>query len=157
MMTNPFLQRVFYAVVAAAAVMLPTAAFAHVTVTPKQSSPGAWEKYEIRVPNEKQVATTSLDVRFPAGLRVVSFEEKPGWSIKPVRNAQGAITGARWTGQLPTDRFVEFGIIAVNPKTGGDLVWSAVQTFADGTVADWSGEAGSAKPAPRVTLKPATR
>jgi uncharacterized protein YcnI len=46
---------------------------AHVTVSPKQSSPGAWETYEIRLPNEKTVATTALEVRFPAGLQVRSF------------------------------------------------------------------------------------
>lgn len=152
-LTNPLSWRVFCAL--AAAVLLPAGAFAHVTVTPKQSTPGAWEKYEIRVPNEKQVATTGLEVRFPAGLRIVSFEDKPGWTIEPLRNAQGAIVGARWSGQLPPERFVEFGVVAVNPKAGGELLWSAAQTYADGTVADWSGAAGSPKPAPRVSLRPA--
>ena len=90
---------------AAALAMLSLPALAHVTVSPKVSSPGAWEKYAIRVPNEKKVATTSLEVRFPAGVRVMSFEDKPGWTIEPVRDAAGAISGARWTGQLRPERF----------------------------------------------------
>ena len=124
--------------VLAALAMLPAAAVAHVTVSPKTSSPGAWEKYEIRVPNEKAVPTTSLEVRFPVGLR---------------RDGAKTITGARWTGQLVPERFTEFAIIAVNPKQSGDLNWSAVQTYADGTAVNWSGAPGSKAPAPRVTIK----
>ena len=138
---------------AAALAMLSLPALAHVTVSPKVSSPGAWEKYAIRVPNEKKVATTSLEVRFPAGVRVMSFEDKPGWTIEPVRDAAGAITGARWTGQLPPERFTEFGVIAVNPKQAAELTFTAVQTYADGSVANWSGAPGSKDPAPRVTIK----
>ena len=136
-----------------AAAVLPTAALSHVTVSPKTSSPGEWEKYEIRVPNEKAVPTTSLEVRFPAGLRVMSFEDKPGWTIEPIRDAAKAITGGRWTGQLGPERFTEFGVIAVNPKQAGDLTWTAVQTYADGTVVNWSGAKGSKAPAPHVTIK----
>ena len=139
---------------ALALALLPTAALAHVTVSPKASSLGAWEQYDLRMPNEKQVATTKLEVRFPAGLRVVSFEERPGWTIEPVRDSAGAITGARWTGQLAPERFMTFGVIAVNPKDGAELVWSASQTYADGTVVEWSGPKESKTPAPRVALKP---
>ena len=140
------------AAIVLAALTAPVAA--HVTVSPKASANGAWEKYDIRLPNEKKVATTTLEVRFPAGLRVMSFEDKPGWTVEPMRDAAGAITGARWTGQLPPERFVEFGVIAVNPKTGSELTWEAVQTYADGSVVSWSGPQGSKAPAPKVTLKP---
>ena len=138
---------------AAAIAILSSAAFAHVTVSPKISSPGAWEKYEIRVPNEKEVPTISLEIRFPPGLRLMSFEDKPGWTIEPIRGPAKAIVGARWTGQLGPERFIEFGVIAVNPKQGGNLTFTAVQTYSDGTVVNWSGEAGSKNPAPRVTIK----
>jgi uncharacterized protein YcnI len=130
----------------------PSAAFAHVTVSPKTSAAGAWEKYDIRLPNERKVATTRLEVRFPAGLRVVSFEDKPGWTVEPLRNSSGTITGARWAGQLAPERFAEFGIIAVNPQDGPELIWTAVQTYADGTEVNWSGPQGSKTPAPKVTL-----
>jgi uncharacterized protein YcnI len=151
--TNRILARIAVATMVAAS----TVSVAHVTVSPKQSSAGAWETYEFRLPNEKAVATTSLEVRFPAGLRVKSFEDKPGWSVEPLRDSSGNITGARWTGQLAPERFVELGFIAVNPKSPADLVFSATQSFADGTSVSWSGPAGSATPAPRVAVKSVSR
>ena len=140
---------------ALALVTAPSAALAHVTVSPNVSNPGAWEKYDLRMPNEKKVATIRLEVKFPAGMRVMSFEDVPGWTVEPLRDAAGAIIGARWTGTLPVERFVEFGVIGVNPKDKAELVWSADQTYADGTAVSWAGSADSKTPAPRVSLKPA--
>jgi uncharacterized protein YcnI len=128
-------------------------ALAHVSVWPKESIQGAREKYEIRVPNEKQSDTIAVEVRFPAGLKVSSFEQKPGWSTEPLRDASGVLVGARWSGRLPPMQFTEFGLIAANPATS-ELLWTATQTYADGTRMEWSGAAGSKAPAPRVTLKP---
>ena len=138
--------------IVAAILSTTTAATAHVTVSPNVSSPGAWETYAIKMPNERSIDTTALEVRFPAGLKVKSFEDKAGWTIKPLRDSSGAITGARWTGKLAPERFVQFAIIGVNPKAGSDLSFSATQTYADGSVVDWSGPAGSKTPAPHVAL-----
>ena len=49
-------------------VLLPTLSWAHAVVFPRQSAPGAYEKYVLRVPNEKAVATTKVELRFPAGV-----------------------------------------------------------------------------------------
>ena len=143
--------------IVAVALALATPAAAHVSVWPKESVQGAREKYEIRVPNEKQADTIALEIRFPAGLKVSSFEQKPGWNTEPLRDPSGVIVGARWTGKLPPQQFTEFGLIAANPATGGQLVWSATQVYADGTRVEWSGEPGSKAPAPRVTLKSTTQ
>jgi hypothetical protein len=132
-------------------------AAANVSVWPQQSAAGAREKYEIRVPNEKQSDTTAIEVRFPAGVRVTSFEQKPSWMTEAVRDGSGNIVGVRWTGKLPPSQFAEFGLLAVNPASGDALVWPAVQTYADGTRILWSGKPGSKTPAPRVTLAPASR
>jgi uncharacterized protein YcnI len=129
-------------------------AAANVSVWPQQSAPGAREKYEIRVPNEKQADTTAIELRFPAGVRVTSFEQKPGWMTEAVRDGSGRIVGVRWTGKLPPSQFAEFGLLAVNPASGNALVWPAVQTYADGTRIEWSGKPGSKTPAARVTLTP---
>ena len=137
----------------AAALTIPFGASAHVTVWPKESTAGAREKYEVRVPNEKQADTTSVEVRFPAGLSVTAFEQKPGWFTEAVTEA-GKTVGVRWTGKLPPHQFTEFGLLAVNPAADRELVWTAVQTYADGTQVKWSGAAGSKTPAPRVVLKP---
>jgi uncharacterized protein YcnI len=142
-------------ILAAGLLLVPAVAAAHVTVWPKESTVKAWEKYEIRVPNEKQVDTIAVEVRFPAGVRAMSFEQKPGWMTEPVRDTSGKTVGVRWTGKLPPQQFAEFGIIAVNPATPGELKWTATQTYADRTSVDWSGDKSSKTPAPRVTIKAA--
>ena len=65
-----------------AAAVLATSASAHVTVSPQQSAPGAREKYELRVPNERKSATITIEFRFPPGLRVTAIEQKPGWQAE---------------------------------------------------------------------------
>jgi len=139
------------AVLAAALLCASTAAAAHVTIWPKVSQAGAHEKYEVRVPNEKQIDTVSIELRFPAGLRVTSYEQKPGWMTEPLRDSSGAVIGVRWTGRLAPQQFTEFGLLAVNPLAT-DLAWPADQIFADGSRVEWTGGAGSKRPAPHVTL-----
>jgi uncharacterized protein YcnI len=139
---------------AAALLLAPVPALAHVTIWPKESAVKAREKYEVRVPNEKQADTVAVELRFPAGLRVTSFEQKPGWMTEPVRDASGNTIGVRWTGRLAPQQFTEFGLLAVNPPAAGELSWTAVQSFSDGTKVEWSGPAGSKTPAPRVTIRP---
>lgn len=140
-----------------ATAVLATSASANVTVLPQQSAPGAREKYELRVPNERKSATITVEFRFPAGLRVTAVEQKPGWQAEAFRDATGNLTGVRWVGNLPAEEFTEFGLLGVNPPAGGQLVFTATQAFADGTKIEWSGAAGSKTPAARVKLVPAAR
>jgi hypothetical protein len=55
--------------------------FAHITIWPKESAPGARERYTMRVPNEKQVPTVRIEGEFPPELNIYDFEFKPGWKI----------------------------------------------------------------------------
>ncbi|MFL5297804.1 MAG: DUF1775 domain-containing protein [Phenylobacterium sp.] len=137
-----------------AALLVPGAASAHVTVWPRQSGLGERERYVIRAPNEKRVATLRIEAQFPPEVRVTSFEQKPGWKIEPRRDAAGAIVGAAWSGELAPDQFAEFGVMAVNPKAGETLTWTFTQVYADGSQVRWSGPPGSATPAPQVRLLP---
>ncbi len=147
--------RLIHVLTAGALIPVAATAVAHVTVWPKESTIKAHQKYEVRVPNEKQVDTVAVEVRFPPGLEARSFEQKPGWMTEPVRDASGKTVGVRWTGRLPPQQFAEFGILAVNPASAGELSWTAVQTYADRTSVEWSGPKGSKTPAPKVTIKAA--
>ena len=138
--------------VAIAVVLVPTLSWAHAVVFPRQSAPGAYEKYVLRVPNEKAVATTKVELRFTAGVRVTSFADVPGWQIEIVRDSTNAVTAAIWTGTLPAQRFVEFPFVAVNPKTDARVVWPAYQTYADGERVEWTGPDGSKSPASVTTI-----
>lgn len=137
-----------------AGLLAATPAAAHVTVAPRESTFGAHERYAIRVPNEKTMDTIAIEVRFPASLRVTALQQMPGWMTEPLRNPAGALIGARWTGRLPPEQFVEFGVLAVNPATGSDLAWTAVQRFENGSSIEWSGDSKSKTPAAHVRLMP---
>ena len=132
--------------------LAPSAAQAHVTVWPKSAAHGAYERYVVRVPNEKNVATTRVEIRFPAEVRISSFLDVAGWKLEVVTDSAGKITGAIWTGNLPPKRFVEFPFVAVNPKEGASVVWPAFQTYAGGEIVEWTGPEGSKSPASVTTL-----
>jgi uncharacterized protein YcnI len=136
-----------FVVVALALLGAPVAAFAHAVVFPKRAAPGAYERYVLRVPNERGVPTGRVEIHFPAGLRVVSFGEVPGWAVEVKKDATGAITSAVWWGTLSPERFVEFPFVAVNPKEGTRLVWPVSQTYAGGERVEWNGPEGSKTPA----------
>ena len=131
-------------------------ASAHAVVYPKASATGAYERYVIRVPNERNVPTTRVAITFPAAVRASSFEEVPGWTLEVVRDSAQRIVGAVWTGSLAPERFVEFPFVAVNPKTAAEVSWPVVQLYANGERVEWSGPAGSKTPASVTTIAPAS-
>ena len=130
------------------ALIVPAAALAHAVVYPKTSTPGAYEKYVLRVPNEKDTArTTRVEIQFPAGLRVISFADVPGWTLQVRSDTAGHVIGAAWSGTLPPERFVEFPFVAVNPRTDARLVWPVFQTYSDGERVGWTGPENGDTPA----------
>ena len=122
-------------------------ALGHAVVWPKTSTAGGRERYVIRVPNERNVSTTRVEIQFPADVRVTGFIDVPGWRLEVVRDSAKRITGAVWTGDLPPERFAEFTFTATNPKDATAIVWPVLQRYADGENADWTGPAGSTRPA----------
>ena len=135
---------------------IPSLAAAHVGVRPRESKPGAEERYSVRVPTEGNVATTSVRLEIPDGVTVIEVEPMNGATFELQK--QGArIVAIVWTKQIPPKETAEFFLRAKNPATEGELVWKAHQHFADGTVADWAGPSGDKRPAPvtRLTMTPA--
>jgi YD repeat-containing protein len=141
---------------AACVLAIPAAVFAHAVVFPKASTPGAYERYVLRVPNEKSVATTKVELRFPSDVRVTSFSDVPGWQLEVTRDSAQRIVGATWTGTLPPERFVEFPFVAVNPKTATQVSWPTYQTYADGQTVEWTGAEGSKAPASVTAISAST-
>ena len=139
-------------VFALAVVLAPHSAHAHAVVFPRKSAPGAYEKYVLRVPNEKGIPTTRVEIRFPRTVRVISFGDVAGWKLEEVRDSSNAIVAAIWTGTLPAERFVEFPFVAVNPKESSRVVWPAYQTYANGERVEWTGGEESEKPASSTSI-----
>jgi len=141
--------RVFLAL---ATVLVPAVALAHAVVYPKISRPGAYEKYVLRVPNERDVPTIRVELHFPEGLRVVSFGDVAGWKLEVLRDTAQRITGAVWTGVLPKERFIEFPFVAVNPKDNTSLSWPTYQTYEGGERVEWTSPDTAAKTPVSSTL-----
>src|SRR4051812_37399626 len=136
----------------AGALITPSNAFAHAVVFPKTSDAGAYEKYTLRVPNERDVATTRIEIHFPRSIRVVSFADVPGWTLEVLSDSAKHVTGAAWTGSLAPQRFVEFPFVAVNPVTAVKLVWPVFQTYSSGERVDWTGKDDAKTPASATVI-----
>jgi uncharacterized protein YcnI len=137
--------------------VLSTSAFAHVTVLPREAVQGAYEKFTVRVPNEKDIPTVQVEVRFPKEVSISRFEPKPDWTYELTKDGSGAITGVVWktagAGLGPT----EFGEFHMQGKVANDaesITWKAYQTYKDGSVVEWVGADGSDKPASVTAVKP---
>ena len=140
-------ERLKYTLAFAIAILLSTSiAAAHIRIYPSQSILGAREKYTMRVPNEKQVATVRIEGEFPKELKIYDFEFKPGWKIDIKKDAEGRIVGATWIGTIQPYEFVEFGMLGINPKQGDTLTWKFVQYYADGRKEEFTGPVGTFYP-----------
>lgn len=119
-------------------------ASAHVVVTPAQAGVASWTTFKVSVPSEKAVATYKLRLDIPAGLKHVTPNVKPGWSISTTKSGPGddaVITEITWIGGLiPAERRDEFFFSAQVPAEATTLKWKAYQTYTDGSVVSWDAE-----------------
>jgi uncharacterized protein len=155
----------------ALAAALPAAAQAHVTLQPNTAVAGAYTRLDVRVPNERDDASTSkVEVQFPDGFAAASYEPAPGWDVKvskktlakPIQTDDGEITEGvdtiTWTAKreadaIPPGAFKDFGLsVQIPGKPGDKLTFKALQTYTGGEVVRWIGAEDSDNPAPVVTV-----
>jgi uncharacterized protein YcnI len=149
-----------FAASVAALVLAPIAA-AHVTVNPNAVAANSFARFDVRVPNElDNASTTKVSLRLPASLQFVAFQPKPGWK-RTVTRSGDRITAVTWTSagaKIGPGEFDEFGMSARVPaKQGTVLTFPAVQTYSNGKVVRWIGPESADTPAPRVTLTAAVK
>jgi periplasmic copper chaperone A len=159
------------AAVAASALAAPAAAEAHVTIQPNTAAAGAFTVENVRVPNERDDASTvKVDVQLPHGFVSVSYEAKAGWSAKvtkaklakPVQTDDGPIdeeirritfTGHGTNGKIGPGQFMDFPLsVQIPGKADDKLVFKAIQTYSNGEVVRWIGAPDSETPAPIVNV-----
>ncbi len=124
-------------------------ASAHVTVWPKTSTVGAWEKYTMRVPTEKDIPTVKIVLKIPNGVTFESYEAVPGWTVTEQKDASGKVTSVTWTaksGGIAPGQFQEFSFVAQNPKTPEKAAWDAYQYYQDKSIVEWTGDENSQTP-----------
>jgi periplasmic copper chaperone A len=156
---------------ALAALAVPAAAEAHVTLQPNTAAAGSFTVLDVRVPTELDNASTAkIDVQLPQGFAAARYEPKPGWRVRivkgrlatPIQTDDGPITeGVRrmiWTrtshsGGIKPNQFMDFPIsVQIPGKAGDKLTFKALQTYSNGEVVRWIGAPGSDEPAPQVTV-----
>jgi uncharacterized protein YcnI len=119
-----------------------TLASAHVSVTPKTSATGAWETYTVKVPVEKNTATTKFTLKMPAGVDFMSYQPVVGWNLLTQKDEKGKVKSITFEavgeGILP-GQFQQFAFVAKNPDHAGDAAWDAYQYYKDGTIVEWTG------------------
>ncbi|MDP4096046.1 DUF1775 domain-containing protein [Paenibacillus sp. P96] len=124
-------------------------ASAHVTVSPSVSQPEAWETYTIKVPVEKDSATTKVALKIPEGVEFKQYEPVPGWKVSTTANEAGAVNTVTWTANgegILAGQYQRFSFVAVNPSGEAKIPWDAFQYYADGSIVEWTGDEGSDLP-----------
>ena len=121
----------------ALSLLLPATAYAHVSVRPAQSKPGAEETYTVRVPTEKAVATTSVELEVPEGVTILKVNDTEGAEHEEKKTGD-RITMIVWTAEIKPRESATFTFVAKNPAEAGKIPWKVQQKYADGTVSNWT-------------------
>ena len=163
--------RYAFALTTGAFLALASVATAHVTVQPEEVPAGGFTRLDLRVPTERDDAsTTKVEVQLPPGFLSVSTEPVPGWESKIVKRkldkpveqfgeqvseevGQVSFTAQGESAGIGPGEFQDFGLsVSVPDKAGSTLSFKAVQTYSSGEVVRWIGPADSEQPAPQVKL-----
>lgn len=147
----------------ATALAAPTAAFAHVTVTPTTASSGTYQVLRFGVGHGcDDRPTTALRLLMPAGVVTARPQPKPNWAlgVEKAPGASGGVTAITWRGRLPSDQFDEFVVLVKLPAGTGPLAFPAEQSCG-ATVTHWNETVAPdaprpSHPSPTVILAPAT-
>ena len=146
--------RVFTLLSITCLIMLATAdvAWAHVVVSPKEASPGSYQKFTVSVPTEKDIPTTEVRVEVPEGFTVTGVQPVPDWQHEFEKDS-GVIKTITWSGgKINPEEFQEFAFQARTPKDTGEFPWKAYQRYEDGSVVEWTGPPDAEEPAPVVRI-----
>jgi uncharacterized protein YcnI len=133
-------------------VVAPTAALAHVTVSPEGVAPEDYATLTVQVPNEKEIPTTEVRVEVPEGFTLGGVQPVPGWEHR-FEEKGGVVTAVVWSGgEIGPREFQQFPVSAQAPEEPGEYAWRAFQTYEDGSVVEWVGPPDSEEPASVVEV-----
>src|SRR5699024_8514406 len=116
---------------------------AHVTMNPDTSEPGSYEKYDVRVPVEKEANTTKIELKVPEGVNVVGVAPQETFDHKLTKEDDGTITKITWTAKdkdIGPNEFVDLLIQVANPDKEDEFKWDAYQTYDDGETVKRDGD-----------------
>jgi uncharacterized protein YcnI len=142
------------ALVALAALIASSTAWAHARVSPPTALANESQVFTLAVPTEKDnAATTTIEMTPPKGFSIDSFVPSPGWKRTVQQTGSGeeaTVTKVTWAGgTVPTGEDATFSFLA-STSGSGDYTFDVKQTYSDGSIVDWSGPESSDSPAPVV-------
>jgi uncharacterized protein YcnI len=152
-------------------------AWAHVTVSSSDASPGGYGKVTFRVPNESDTASTvAVRIQVPTDTPLASLRAQPvpGWTVAlttapldpPVTSDDGdtidsAVSIVEFRadagGGIAPGQFQEFALSGGPFPDAEELTFNVVQSYSDGTESAWieptvAGQPEPEHPAPVLTL-----
>ena len=135
---------------AVAALVTAGVASAHAHISPPVALAKVSQVYTLAVPTEKSSDTTQIELTVPTGFGIDSFVPTPGWKRTVQQSGSGeaaVIQKVTWTGgKVPTGEDSAFSFLA-SPDSAKTYTFGVRQTYADGSVVDWSGPESSDTPA----------
>lgn len=142
-------RRVAAVALAAGAALLAGAApaAAHIQVRPAEAAPGDPVLWTVLVPNERDLATTKVELAIPKGVIPFSYEPLPGWTRTLTKNPNQSVRSIVWSGNLKPSEVLVTQFLATTPDQAGPISWKAIQTSSDGQKVRWIGGPGSEEPA----------
>jgi uncharacterized protein YcnI len=131
-------------------------ASAHAHVSPPVVLSKVSQVYTLAVPTEKSSDTTAIELTVPEGFGIDSFVPSPGWkrTVQQAGSGEDAvIQKVTWTGgKVPAGEDSAFSFLAA-PSSDKTYTFHVRQSYADGSVVDWSGPESSDTPAPTIEAK----
>ncbi|WP_270573562.1 YcnI family protein [Bacillus glycinifermentans] len=142
-------RNMFLSVVFAAMLLIAAPVSAHVSVKPDESAAGSWETYTMKVPVEKDIATTKIVLSMPDGVEFQQYEPVPGWKTSTKSGKEGKVIRVTWEakdGGIQPGQFQQFTFTAKNPDKEQKAAWNAYQYYKDGSIVEWTGDENADTP-----------
>ncbi len=165
--------RTVIAGLAAASLIAPAAAQAHISLHPNTIPAGAFVTLNVRVPGEQEGAYAyKVDMLVPPGFTEIDTQNVPGWSVKeivtkpatPIQTDEGPVdeevSQVIWTGdrsklgRLENGSFIQFPLSIAMPSdiAGQSLAFKTIQYYSNGKVIHWIGPPSAEYPAPTINV-----
>jgi uncharacterized protein YcnI len=148
---------IIYPLVTVAALVAAAAASAHAHVSPPVVIAKQSQVFTLAVPTEKEDnQTTQVELTVPEGFGIDSFFPSPSWKRTVQSTGSGentVINKVTWSGgKVPTEEDAAFSFLG-SPSSSKTYTFQVRQTYADGSIVDWSGPESSDTPSPTVVAK----
>lgn len=120
----------------------PPAAPGQATISPRNTTPAAWERFALRVVNQSDTATVSVHVDVPDAVTILGVQPVPQWSVRQTAATPSSPQSIVWHGgelhQGELQEFVFLGRVAGDARQT-DLVFPVRLARIDGSVVEERG------------------